>query len=251
LKWLYTQNPTGHAIGYDAFCGEELAAHYVCIPVSVELEGRVQKSLLSLNTATHPKYQGKGLFTKLAEMTYAEGLKMGFQSVYGVANGNSTPGFLKRLGFQLISPLDAWIGIGELNSEPSLNTLSFRRVWSKELLLWRFNNPFNKITARRSGDNLICKGSTGFPLLSACAELKCLNFNLDSLSTRSSIFESTSLNLYLGLMPGNSPKRNTYLSIPSFLRPSPLNLIFRSLDEAISAPKKGEISFNFLDFDAY
>src|SRR5437016_3089868 len=66
LDWQYYQNPQGNVVGYDAYLGDQLAAHYVTIPVLFLYEGKEVKGLLSLNTATHEKHQGKGLFTKLA-----------------------------------------------------------------------------------------------------------------------------------------------------------------------------------------
>ena len=32
LAWLYLANPDGKAVGFDAWDGERLAAHYVCAP---------------------------------------------------------------------------------------------------------------------------------------------------------------------------------------------------------------------------
>ena len=70
LRWLYRANPAGAVVGFDAWDGEILAAHYACVPARMLIGGRACRALLSLNTATHPSYQGKGLFTKLAAATY-------------------------------------------------------------------------------------------------------------------------------------------------------------------------------------
>ena len=94
-------------VGADAWDGERLAAHYVTCPMEAVVEGRVAKGLLSLNTATHPDYQGRGLFTTLAQAAYAQGAAAGYEFVVGVANANSTPGFLKRLEFQHEARLQA------------------------------------------------------------------------------------------------------------------------------------------------
>ena len=40
LTWLYAANPDGPAVGMDAWDGERLAAHYVCIPARAWVEGR-------------------------------------------------------------------------------------------------------------------------------------------------------------------------------------------------------------------
>ena len=114
LKWLYVDNPEGEVVGFNAIEGDRLAAHYVCVPMRVNIHGASMRVLLSLNTATHPDFQGQGLFTKLAERTYEAGTTDGFHAVYGVANANSTPGFLRKLAFDLISPLESKMGTGLL-----------------------------------------------------------------------------------------------------------------------------------------
>ena len=35
LEWLYLKNPNGAVLGYDAWFGKEIVAHYVCIPRKV------------------------------------------------------------------------------------------------------------------------------------------------------------------------------------------------------------------------
>ena len=83
LIWLYTKNPEGLAIGFDAFDDGQLVAHYVCIPTTITGADGPVKALLSLNTATAPQYQGKGLFTQLARATFAVATQQGFSCVYG------------------------------------------------------------------------------------------------------------------------------------------------------------------------
>jgi GNAT superfamily N-acetyltransferase len=68
LDWLYFQNPRGSVFGFDAYDGDLLVAHYACIPIKINAFR--QNSLLSLNTATHPDYQGRGLFRLLANKTF-------------------------------------------------------------------------------------------------------------------------------------------------------------------------------------
>ncbi len=51
----------------------------------------------SADTMTHPSYQGKGLFTRLARMTFDLALKEDCQFIFGFPNQNSLPGFIKKL----------------------------------------------------------------------------------------------------------------------------------------------------------
>src|SRR5258708_2073413 len=107
LDWQYNQNPSGKVVGYDAFLNGELVGHYVTIPVLYSFNNENIKGLLSLNTATHPSHQGKGLFTKLAQRTFDFAQGQGFKFVIGVANQNSSHGFINKLGFTLVAPLEA------------------------------------------------------------------------------------------------------------------------------------------------
>ena len=142
LRWQYQANPAGPAVGFNAFAGSELAAHYVTLPLVAHLEGSLRKGLMSLNTATHPSHQGKGLFTRLAEATYAEAAQRGYEFVVGVANANSTPGFIRKLRFQLVSPLEVHLGLGPGRAR-GVDSAGFRIQWTEELLRWRLESaPF-------------------------------------------------------------------------------------------------------------
>jgi GNAT superfamily N-acetyltransferase len=250
LDWLYLANPDGQAVGYDAWDGERLAAHYVCIPARAWVEGKEVLVLLSLNTATHPDYQGKGLFTKLAAMTFEAGSTAGFDGVYGVANANSTPGFVRKLGFQLVRPLEARIGLGHLRhgARPAAASLSFERSWSDAALAWRCANPHNPVgrrddTARRQ----FYAPAMGWHL-PAYAELDPAARTVALPGARRML---SPLRLFIGLAPDSTASYRNYASIPRKLRPSPLNLIYRSFTPRVSALDPTRIQFSFLDFDAY
>ncbi|MGH8853306.1 MAG: GNAT family N-acetyltransferase [Telluria sp.] len=247
LDWLYLANPDGTAVGYDAWDGERLAAHYVCIPARAWVEGLEVRVLLSLNTATHPDYQGKGLFTKLAAMTYEAGAQQGYDGVYGVANANSTPGFVRKLGFQLVRPLEARVGLGRLRHAPkaAAPALSFERSWSLDALAWRCANPHNRVSQRHAGGRLQLHAAA-LSHIPAYAELDGAGLPLQSGGHAAS-----PLRLFIGLAPDASSRYWNYASIPASLRPSPLNLIWRGFTPRVPQLDPARIQFTFLDFDAY
>ncbi|ELX10628.1 acetyltransferase GNAT family [Janthinobacterium sp. HH01] len=255
LQWLYADNPDGPAVGYDAWDGDTLAAHYVCVPARVRLEGMEARLLLSLNTATHPSYQGQGLFTKLAQQTFDAGRDAGYDGVYGVANANSTPGFIRKLGFQLVRPLEARVGLGPVGlPAPARDPApSFQRLWSAASLAWRCANPDNPVHAQRHRRRWRFDAAALGPAR-AYAELE-----LDLPAAVGSAAQPVSaaaggwspLRLYLGLLPDSQRAFPGYPSIPQRLRPSPLNLIYRSLSGRVATLDPARIHFTFLDFDAY
>ncbi|SIS13288.1 Acetyltransferase (GNAT) domain-containing protein [Aquipseudomonas alcaligenes] len=247
LHWLYAQNPDGTVVGFDAFDGDLLVAHYVCIPAAVRLAGRTVRALLSLNTATRPSHQGRGLFSKLAEMTYQAAAEQGYECVYGVANANSTPGFVRKLGFQLVEPLAAKVGLGGLGGDLQGvdRQAQFQRVWSPESLRWRCSNPASRVDGWALGGCHAFHARALSSLVPAYAELSA-ELPMPTVSP-----PLTPLRLYIGLRPSGTCRFSSYVDIPDRLRPSPLNLIFRPLSVSDERLEAGQIHFSFLDFDAY
>lgn len=249
LEWLYVGNPDGAAVGFDAWEGEQLAAHYVCVPATVAINGVTVKVLLSLNTATHPQFQGKGLFTKLATLTYEAGAAAGFDGVYGVANGSSTPGFIRKLGFQLVRPLEARVGLGRLHTDASapLADTAFRRIWTDTTLAWRCARPGNPVTMRRSTHGREFFAAAFGKAVPAYAILP----PADAPTAPPIGHLASPLRLFLGLVPDAQRHYWNYASIPQRFRPSPLNLIYRSFTARVERLDPSAVTFSFLDFDAY
>lgn len=251
LKWQYADNPDGPAVGFDAWDGERLAAHYVCVPARARIGGQDVRVLLSLNTATHPDYQGKGLFTKLAAMTYNAGAEQGYDAVYGVANANSTPGFIRKLDFQLVRPLEARVGIGGIaNGRANGRPAAFERLWSKDALAWRCACPHNPVRASQKGATWRFDAAA-LPSARVYGEVHGTARDATAALPRQSAGGWSPLRLYLGLVPDHERDFGMYASIPERLRPSPLNLIYRSLSGRVPQLDASNIRFTFLDFDAY
>lgn len=235
LKWQYADNPVGTIVGFNAYNGEDLAAHYVAMPIYMNINGQKTLGLLSLNTATHPNHQGKRLFTTLADRTYQYAAENGYKFVIGVANANSTHGFLKHLGFKLIGPLTFKVGMG-MNLYQRTD-YTFTRYWDKEIMDWRLKNPSMKYY--KNGDVIVSPIKPGFKKL-VCHDSDGL-VSLKKLHGRP-------FNLYIGF--GADLCKGCYCGIPKFIEHSPFNLIFRDLTGG-SLPEvtKDNILFELIDFD--
>lgn len=253
LNWQYNENPDGKAVGLNAYSENgKLAGHYVTQPMQAMLSGKVKKGLLSLNTATHLNHQGKGLFTELAKKTYDYAHELGYEFVIGVANQNSTHGFIKKLGFQLVGKLNAVLGMGNVTENcfyPHENTFSqydFVRVWNKSLLKWRISNPGNKYHIRKTRNyfEIISKTDSAF--------IKAVIGSFSSDIFPASSFE-TPASKPITLLIGTdlATKSAFYFNIPNLLRPSPLNLIFKDLTGKNKNIGFDKTFFSAIDFDAY
>ena len=106
LRWLYQANPSGGAVGIDAYLDGELA-HYVTVPRVYKRGNRSVRCLLSVNTATHPNHQRRGLFKSITMQTYELASSLGFEAVFGVANAQSIHAFTTSLGFIMIDGNEA------------------------------------------------------------------------------------------------------------------------------------------------
>lgn len=243
IAWRYRDNPAGEVVGTDAWSGDTLAAHYVTCPTRALVEGKPLKGLLSLNTATHPDFQGQGFFTRLAEATYAAGADAGFDFVVGVANANSTPGFIRKLGFQLVAPLEA----GALLAPPrrlAERPVQYVADWTPELLAWRLANPAARYGAARRGDLTRITAATHLPLVRCAAYLP----RVEARPAPASL----GADMFIGLEPRMDLAKQGFVALPQRLRPSPLNLIYRPLNaRAPAALSAGEVALSFLDFDPY
>ncbi len=253
LRWQYAENPDGQAIGFNALDDRgDLAAHFVTVPMRARLLGEEVRGLLSLNTATHPAHAGKGLFTTLANETYAHAKSLGYRFVIGVANQNSTPGFLRKLGFSLVGPLKAMVGVGNgflAWFEHSTPDIQFSRVWSTPSLAWRLRNPAGCYRIARNNDICLAFSRTETPMVKAilgCFPAKDCPKGGPNSKTGKRVF-----NLCLTARAPRGACPPLYLNIPARFRPSPLNLIYRDLQNPSQRLDIDRVDFFAMDFDAY
>lgn len=241
LTWQYMENPNGKVVSYNAFADNgDLAAHYAAIPINMLIAGKKEKGLLSLNTATHPDHQGHRLFTTLAEKTYIYAAENGYKFVIGVANANSTHGFLKYLKFDLVAPLEFKIGMGDIFKAPVPENLN-RVLYDKETLLWRLKCPEFRYTT--AGNTI--HSSRPEPLFHTCVAKMPEGMNGEKLGLNKTV---DIFNIYIGL--GLNNKGGLYFNLPKFIKRSPFNLIFRDLTGgALPKITKDNIFFQLLDYD--
>ena len=99
-KKFNTQHTGKRDIGFIAYDNKNKpAAYYGVFPCIIEYNNSKLIAAQSGDTMTHPAHQGKGLFTRLAKMTYELAEKEGIQFVFGFPNKNSYPGFIKKLNW--------------------------------------------------------------------------------------------------------------------------------------------------------
>lgn len=273
LEWLYRRSPSGEVIEANRDDSTGRIGHYAIVPQRWALNGVVGRAALSLNTAVSERARGMGLFTLLAAEAYELAEVFCVEWVVGVANANSTPGFTRKLGFELKESLDArvvlgfsWkrpncVNIDDLDSFRSLvlrdtETLlqgDFRRHWDVDELRWRLSNPAAKYTLVFVDGCLVVgirSVQFGMPVgivLKVFVGEGAPSVSLSRVARAMSRAVRAPFSVYGGR---NNQVRPGGIRIPRRLRPSPLNLIVKALGgggDQIPTPSVIE----FLDFDAY
>lgn len=256
LKWLYVDNPNGRAVGFNAYFNQELVGHYSCIPMIASVSGENQNGLLSLNTATHPKYQGKGLFRKLANETYKLAEEDGYKFVCGVANSRSSLLFVKLLKFQHVAPLDVKLGFGSILDIGNLKNVAdfseFSTRWDSNSLKWRMSNPVNTCRINEKYDSIVrLFSNTEYPFIINDG-IALLGNQLEVGDVCKSLKDRFSIKMSLCLYPEELIKKGAiHVNLPDMLKPSPLNFIYKDLTGSKRSLSPDKVFFNYLDFDAY
>ena len=99
LAWRYVDNPASDLLACVARDGDVVVANYSASPCVMTTGDDEIRSALSMTTMTHPDYQGRGLFTTLAEALYGRMAEAGYGMVWGFPNAISHRPFVERLGW--------------------------------------------------------------------------------------------------------------------------------------------------------
>jgi len=99
--WAYQHNPNGEPIVTLCHDEGELVGHYAIVPMPLSNGTTRKNSYISMTTMVAESHRKYGLFTQLAQANYAMAKDLGVDFVFGFPNSQSTPGFRKRLEWQL------------------------------------------------------------------------------------------------------------------------------------------------------
>ncbi len=106
--WRYFTAPEGICPAMLAMDGERAVGFYTAWPVRLRLGDEVVPGIQSMDTMTHPDYQGQGMFVKLANACYELAVSRGFEVIYGFPNPLSYPGFVRRLNLDHSGDIAHW-----------------------------------------------------------------------------------------------------------------------------------------------
>ena len=104
FTWKHRENPFGRSPAWVAVDGARIAGFRIFLRWEFELRGATVRAVRAVDTATHPDYQGRGIFSRLTlhaiDALRADGV--GF--IFNTPNDQSRPGYLK-MGWQPVARL--------------------------------------------------------------------------------------------------------------------------------------------------
>ncbi|MBN1259946.1 MAG: GNAT family N-acetyltransferase [Anaerolineae bacterium] len=111
IDWKYFANPAGAIYGA---CGElegELVGFYGNIPLKLKVGERTVQGCQALDARVAPRARRRGLFVKMAQLTYANMDAAGVQVTYGMPNAISRAGLVNRLGWAYLGEIPRYVKI--------------------------------------------------------------------------------------------------------------------------------------------
>lgn len=273
LSWYYDESPEGAAV-----CGNRDDEHgrlatYALVPQWWRRDGERARLGITVDACVRAGAQRSGVFTDLAGEVFANAEHEGVAGTLTIANANSTPAFVNKLGFDALAPLPVRVtttlgptGTSRLVA-PDTDALDALAAdyatvpangwihdWTSAALQWRLANPSREYALHRN-DDVWC------------------------LSTRDSV-AGLGVAVVLALVPrggraGVDPRpvinaagrhhrarlalhagRNAAVEIPGFtvprrLLPSPLNLLTRGFGSRTNASLAAVATYEFIDTDHY
>lgn len=282
LKWLYRSSPEGKEISSEHYEKGKIRGHFCTLPQDFN-NNKSKKNLLFghiLNIAVADDMRGKGIFITLARNCIKKNISKGTDALWGVANANTTHGYVAYLKFRLVCGLPVKMGIAipfsktstyhinkkflrskfytsQINNFTFCNSSpGFKRRWDGKLLNFRLRSPIGNyfFTINKGGILISTFDTVGsikiMIILKIISKEKKMNSSYRNDLIRSACKKhSTIFYLYTGF---NKSVDILGIPLPRKILPSPLNLIYRPLSR--SSPTKNKIDFHsveFLDFDAY
>lgn len=109
FRWKHLANafgasPAWVAVDASAPEGSRIAAVRYLMRWEFERDGQVARAVRAVDTATHPDYQGRGLFTKLTMGAIADLESEGVDFIFNTPNDQSRPGYVK-MGWSILGQI--------------------------------------------------------------------------------------------------------------------------------------------------
>ena len=96
FSWKHFDNPFGHSLLLVAEMNDSIVGVRALMRWDLEAQdGSTLRCLRAVDTATHPRAQGRGVFRTLTMSAVDEARELGYDMIFNTPNEKSAPGYLK------------------------------------------------------------------------------------------------------------------------------------------------------------
>lgn len=249
LDRLYNGNPLGETFGLHAFDEGQLVGHVVNIPIKVRVFGKEELGIWPFQLATRPGKRNRGLFQTLMSGSADLARERGYGHLFGVANAQSTPIMVKKLGYQCVRQLDVRLTLGTAPAHrPGKADLDLERIWDAGTIRWRLDHPAKPYRVQWRGD----RGHLYAPLGRYGIWIQVGAFPRALLPDDLEVLRGAHpFRLWVGVDPTRDWSKRVSLSVPQRFWPSPLYLMAFDLTDQGRRWDPDRVRYEIFDFDAY
>ncbi|CAN5846768.1 hypothetical protein BH23ACT1_BH23ACT1_02380 [soil metagenome] len=103
FAWKHEENAFGSSAAWTAMDGDRVVAFRSFLRWELEDGEQVRRAVRAVDTATHPDYRRRGLFSRLTHRGLEDLQAEGVDLVFNTPNEQSRPGYLK-MGWKVVAP---------------------------------------------------------------------------------------------------------------------------------------------------
>lgn len=109
FRWKHLENPFGRSLMLVAEDGGRMVGLRAFMRWRFAFDGGGVSAARAVDTATHPEYQGRGIFTRLT-LGALDILREDTDLIFNTPNEKSLPGYLK-MGWEVLGTVPVWVGV--------------------------------------------------------------------------------------------------------------------------------------------
>ena len=109
FRWKHFDNFFGPSYMLVAECDDRLVGFRSFMSWRFQVQGLTLRALRPVDTATHPDYQGRGIFSGLTETAIAA-VRDETDVIFNTPNSASLPGYLK-MGWEVVGRMPVWVRV--------------------------------------------------------------------------------------------------------------------------------------------
>ena len=143
FSWKHWASPFGSSPAWVALDGNRVVGFRTFLRWEFERPGGSARAVRAVDTATHPDYQGRGIFSRLTRHALSEMEEEGVDFVFNTPNAQSLPGYLKM----------GWETVGRLPVSGRLRPRSLGRILRARVPADLWSEPTD--AGLRAGDALV------------------------------------------------------------------------------------------------